>query len=949
MSRLTLRRSLPPLTAFLVALASLLPVTALSGCLDDDGLGETEQAVTSTQLFAATSLARGARKNGTYTAIETGTVTFKTAGTGDADLYVKRGSGASTTVFDCKSETETAVESCALTVTIGDQLSYSVYAYAATTVSLTVTSEGSGPPPPPPITTVLVASGALTKGQRKTGTYTVASAGTIAFRTAGTGDVDLYVKRGSTPTTTSADCKAETSSAVEVCTLTAAAGDQLQWLLYAYAASTASLTVTAPGPTGPPDLSTTLASPTLPTVATYDAFSIAGGLLSTSGRSLKFLIDNRTPAARTTRFMNGNYKVGGITPAYARYHHDFAKQVFGVTDSVATFNETTYFTTSKRFFAGTIQTYLLGDATTPVYAVQFYPDDVIAEDSLLDALTTLKPLVTIPGARLVFIATGRQQTFARIGTAAAALGIELLTIDQVLGSIKYVGLNAGEAWGYLRIFPADPATLRPTDIPVFDELPLDLSVVAGVMTRAYQDINSHINLKSKERGTPNLVLRDASATHPRLAPWADRPIHLVVTSEGFTIEATTDAVVQAKLADRLNRPWLPLPVVDETRLLSFDEVCPTLTTACLKWSDRLGGKATGLSFLASKQAVGRAAIAGTLSARFGYDVSPHGFAIPVKGYRDFVNAPENAALKARIDTFVVDEKRGALSPVERNARVLEIQNLFYKGRLAPAALAAITARVTSLMPGVPKFKFRSSATSEDIENFNGAGLYDSFSAEFEKVDNADFSCVLNPELTNGVVTNLKMKPKTIQCAIKGVYASLWNSRAVDERTFARLDHATAAMGIAVNPSYDIEDAVAANAVVITRVVGSDIFGYTLSVQQDNNLVTNPLPGTISEFDVAAFSDFNRPPRFTTTRYARPTATAPVRTTTVLTEVQMTDLVEIAKQVEIAFCTGKPSYYPNRACSSVRLDANKPRSLDMEFKILANGHYVLKQVREFHGR
>jgi len=85
----------------------------------------------------------------------------------------------------------------------------------------------------------------------------------------------------------------------------------------------------------------------------------------------------------------------------------------------------------------------------------------------------------------------------------AKAGIRALTIDQVLGSITYLPLNAGAAWGYLRIF-LDRKTLTPQDIPVFAELPLDLSVVAGVITRAVQDSNSHVNLKSKERGTPNM-------------------------------------------------------------------------------------------------------------------------------------------------------------------------------------------------------------------------------------------------------------------------------------------------------------------------------------------------------------------------------------------------------------------------------------------------------------
>ena len=55
------------------------------------------------------------------------------------------------------------------------------------------------------------------------------------------------------------------------------------------------------------------------------------------------------------------------------------------------------------------------------------------------------------------------------------------------------------------------------------------------ITRAVQDSNSHVNLKSKERGTPNMVLRDAGPDNPRLAPWRDQPVHFVVTNSYFLI------------------------------------------------------------------------------------------------------------------------------------------------------------------------------------------------------------------------------------------------------------------------------------------------------------------------------------------------------------------------------------------------------------------------------
>jgi hypothetical protein len=348
---------------------------------------------------------------------------------------------------------------------------------------------------------------------------------------------------------------------------------------------------------------------------------------------------------------------------------------------------------------------------TPLYAIQFFPDDVASESTILDAIKTVRSAITIPNAKIIFVATGPQQTFSTIGTQANTLGVELKTIDQILGDIKYLALNLGESWGYLRLFPADVNDLRPIDIPVFDELPLDLSVVAGVITKAYQDINSHVNLKSKERNTPNMVLRDASNTHPSLAPWIDKPVHLVVTNAGFTLEATTPEVINAKLQEKLNKPWVELPVVDETRIMSFEDFFPSLNSNGFTLSERYGGKSVGLGFLANSSVLGRRDDYGSLSANFGYDLSARGLGIPVKFYRDFVNAPENATLKAKIETLVDAEKSGLLSNNERKAMVSEIQSLFYKGTVPPAILSEAASQIQGILPGIAKMKFRSSATS----------------------------------------------------------------------------------------------------------------------------------------------------------------------------------------------------------------------------------------------
>ncbi len=63
---------------------------------------------------------------------------------------------------------------------------------------------------------------------------------------------------------------------------------------------------------------------------------------------------------------------------------------------------------------------------------------------------------------------------------------------------------------------------------------------------------------------------------------------------------------------------------------------------------------------------------------------------------------------------------------------------------------------------------------------------------------------------------------------------------------------------------------------------------------------------------------------------------------------MLALVDMAKTVERAYCAAKPSYYPDD-CAWVTFDNEKPKSLDLELKLLEDGRFVCKQVREFGGK
>lgn len=691
----------------------------------------------------------------------------------------------------------------------------------------------------------------------------------------------------------------------------------------------------------------TLAWERISSAADFEMISETAGDLVANGRVTKFLIDRRDLADPRVRFVNSNFRVGGETPPEAQFHFFFARATFGITEELPEFNAVTYFTQDKRYVAGVVHTYLLEGTTEPVYGLQFYPQDVIAEETVVDALRVVTASLEIPGARVAFVPTGEQQTVARVSAELASLGVEVLSLARILGSINYIPLNVGEAFGHLRIFPSNRDDLRPTDIVVFDELPLDLSVVAGVLTRAVQDTNSHVNLKSKERNTPNAVLRDASADHPRLAPFADEPVHLVVAKDDLLLEPTTDEIVAQKLAERLDRPLVELHSDAETKIASYDEMADGTARQAREHASRYGAKAANLAFLAHRDVLGRADDPESPSHSRGYDLVPQGFGVPLQAYRDLVDHPPNGELRTVIEALVDDEQAGRLSPTQRATRLAQVRDAFMSAEFPPGALELIHAKLDEVLPGVDKVKVRSSANVEDLPDFDGAGLHDSYSADTGKEEPQNGRCRVEEEDQATGEVKRKVKPKSVGCAVKGVYASLWNQRAVEERSFARIDQRSVAMGLAVVAAYDSESEVATNAVVVTRILNTTaVFGYSLSVQDGNNLVTNPDPGSHSEVTVAGFISDDEPVSLTVTRFAQAAADEPERTAPLLPRQQMLELVDLAKRVETAYCRAKPGYYP--ACRSVTSAADKETSLDLEIKILRNGRLVYKQVREFGG-
>lgn len=85
--------------------------------------------------------------------------------------------------------------------------------------------------------TSLLPTTTVAQGVDKTGSWTSTAAGDVTFHLTGTGDSDLYVKKGDAPTMSSYDCRPYTGTSVEDCVVTVAAGDTVYWMIDGYAAT----------------------------------------------------------------------------------------------------------------------------------------------------------------------------------------------------------------------------------------------------------------------------------------------------------------------------------------------------------------------------------------------------------------------------------------------------------------------------------------------------------------------------------------------------------------------------------------------------------------------------------------------------------------------------------------------------------------------------------------
>src|SRR4030042_3536388 len=439
-------------------------------------------------------------------------------------------------------------------------------------------------------------------------------------------------------------------------------------------------------------------------------------------------------------------------------HYNFCSQVLGYSKGHAMFNREQYTKNANRIY---ILASVNHFTSSDIYTLDFFPGDELECADIETVYDKVTETFYI-GDRLRFYATSSGWE--------DCTNVPLIFSDELYRGQNYQPLNPGANYGYLKKITITelPGTyLGRHDIVLLNGIPIDISVVSGIITTEFQTPLSHINVLSHNRGTPNMALRDGW-TNPKLDDLLNKLVYLKVTLDSFYIREATLQEAQDFWAQK--EPQTPHSLELDTITSGLVD----LTGADLNSVSLIGGKAAKFAELTKVNVVN----IGTLPLPEGY------FAIPFYYYHQHIK-------KYGLDIFIDSMLNDTLFQTNvawRQKQLILLQDSIKNSPVDTGLLRLVKDQVAALS-NFKNIRFRSSTNTEDIEGFNGAGLYDSFTGTLTDPD------------------------KPIDKAIKKVWASLWNFGAFEERDYFKIDHKTVAMGILVHRSYPAE---AANGVVITR-------------------------------------------------------------------------------------------------------------------------------------
>jgi pyruvate, water dikinase len=455
--------------------------------------------------------------------------------------------------------------------------------------------------------------------------------------------------------------------------------------------------------------------------------------------------------------------------------------------------------------------------------------------------------------------------------------------DYIFNELQYQEVVSGSTVGilkYYKIKDFDVVKPKSDEIVVLDGTPDILPNVKAIIVNELQTPLSHLVILGKNRNIPIMAYTKV-LNNTRIRSLLNKTVELRIAVDSFYISETTKKIKEDK---KIRSKAIPLDTLVRELV--------DLSIVHKKGTQFMGSKAQNLSYLIA------------VSKDNSFKVPEYAHAIPFYFYRKHIQNKAIAPLLDELLSYVSKD-----SVIWINKQLAKIRKAIKEEPIDPFLLDLLNKKLGG-QARFKNFRFRSSTNAEDIDGFNGAGLYESKTG------------ILGDSI------------KTFEKAIKQVWASVWNESSYWEREIFGLDQKSIAMGVLVHRSFPDE---LANGVVITKnIFREDLEGIIVNVQKGENAVVKPAKGEVCE----QFTVYNL--NLANTRESRDDTDVDYishsnlnNNMPLLSSQEINKLFLISKKIE-----SKLNAFWRRSLN--------PKPVDIEFKIVGDTREIyIKQVRVFN--